>query len=325
MTALSAPTRPTYQPTRQPSARLDALGLRPDRLALGTAGLGGIWGPVNLTESVDTLLDALENGVTVIDTAPAYADAETVVAEALRQWSGSGQPHPLVSTKIGRLRGETAEAGYYDFSDETLRRSLGNSLTLFRLAQLDLVFLHDPEAVAVADRPRVVESLHRLQADGLVRHIGFGGNPDPDWWPFLTKGLFTVVMGFNRLNAANLEALSEERPVYQQHNLTYYAASPLAMGLLGRRFAEFVQHPPDWVSARDAATARRVNALSAHTGLSLPSLAHRYLFSMAEADRVVIGAGNSADLQTTLADYQAGPLPEALFNEITCIILTINE
>ena len=316
------PARPTYQSARQPSPLLHALGLRPDRLAIGTAALGGVWGPVNATEAVDTLLVALDNGVAVLDTAPAYAQAETRVAVALREWTG---PKPVVSTKIGRLRGETANAAHYDFSDEALRRSLGNSLTLFRLAQLDLVFLHDPEAVAVPDRPRVVESLHRLRADGLVRHIGFGGNPDADWWPFLTDGPFTVAMGFNRLNAVNLDALSEELPVYQQQTMPYYAASPLAMGLLGRQFTEFVQHPPDWVSANDAAIARRIHALAADAGMSLPSLAHRYLFSMAEADRVVIGAGNRADLQTTLANYRAGSLPESLFDRITDTILQTNE
>ena len=42
---------------------------------------------------------------------------------------------------------------------------------------------------------------------------------------------------------------------------------------------------------------------------------------MAEADRVIIGAGNRADLQTTLADYAAGPLPESLFEQITDTIL----
>lgn len=316
------PVRPTYCPSSRRSFRLDALGLRPDRVALGTAALGGVWGLVNARESVDTILFALDDGVTVLDTAPAYADAETYVSEALRQWRG---PVPLISTKVGRLRSDAADMGLYDFSDEAMRRSLGQSLDLLKLARLDLVFLHDPEQVPLADRSRVAESLHRLKADGLVRHVGFGGNPDPDWWPFLTNGPFTAVMGFNRLNAVNLDALSAELPVYQQYNIAYYAASPLTMGLLGRRFAEFVQQPPDWVPARDRAAARRIHALAADVELPLPTLAHRYLFSMVEADRVIIGAGNRVDLQTTLAGYKAGALPKALFEQITDTILNSHD
>ena len=310
--------RPTFTASVQQSPRLKTLGLHPDRLALGTAALGGVWGPVDRVDSVDTILMALAGGVSVLDTAPAYADAEPIVAEALRQWPG---PPPLISTKIGRLRSDAADRGVYDYSPEALRRSIGNSLALFKVAQLDLVFLHDPEEVPTANRPAVVDSLHRLVADGLVRYIGFGGNPDADWLRCLQTGVFDVVMGFNRLNAVNLDALSGELPVYQQCSLPYYAASPLAMGLLGRRFDEYVQYPPDWLSTRDVTLARHVNNLANEWGLLLPTLAHRYLFSIADIDRVILGAGNQTDLQRALSDHQAGALPKDLFDQLTTLIL----
>ena len=57
------------------------------RLVLGTAGLGGAWSPIDPAESVATILRALESGITRLDTAPAYAQAEVLVGEALRQWN----------------------------------------------------------------------------------------------------------------------------------------------------------------------------------------------------------------------------------------------
>ncbi len=305
---------PTLTPQPDHSPRLDALGLRPARLALGTAALGGVWGPVKALESVDTLLLALEAGITVLDTAPAYHRAETYVAEALRQWRG---PVPLVSTKAGRLEGKTAESGHYDFSGEALRRSLGRSLELFGLDRLELVFLHDPDEIPVGGRPAILESLEQLREEGFVRHLGFGGNPDADWLSRLAAGAFSVAMGFNRLNAANLSALTEELPLYQRLNLAYYAASPLAMGLLGRRFAEFTRQPPDWLREADVRAARRVKALADDWEMPLPALAHRYLLSIAEADRVVIGPQTSADLRQTLANLRAGTLPDDPFAAIT--------
>ena len=71
-----------------------------DRCVLGTAALGGVWGPVNKKESVATLLMALDAGITAIDTAPAYGDAEQFIGEALRSWKGS---LPAITTKVDKL------------------------------------------------------------------------------------------------------------------------------------------------------------------------------------------------------------------------------
>ena len=53
-----------------------------DRLVLGTAGLAGLWGPVDPKESLRTLLMAFEAGILHVDTATAYAHAETLVGRA---------------------------------------------------------------------------------------------------------------------------------------------------------------------------------------------------------------------------------------------------
>src|SRR5437870_5406146 len=97
-----------------------------ERCILGTAGLGGVWGPVNPLESVRTLLFALEIGINAIDTAPAYGDAEKYVGEALRNWGGIA---PQISTKVGRLKSYDASEGKYDYSDDGIWRSLEQSLS----------------------------------------------------------------------------------------------------------------------------------------------------------------------------------------------------
>src|SRR5438128_357161 len=96
-----------------------------ERAVLGTAGLGGVWGKVHPTESVDTLLQALESGVNAIDTAPAYGDAETYLGKALHEWHG---PKPQISSKVGRLKSFAADEGRYDFSEQGMQRSIEQSL-----------------------------------------------------------------------------------------------------------------------------------------------------------------------------------------------------
>ncbi len=72
------------------------------RLVYGTSGIGGVWGPVTESESIEALLYALDHGISVFDTAPSYSNSELYVGKALRQWKGA---RPFVSSKIGRLKG----------------------------------------------------------------------------------------------------------------------------------------------------------------------------------------------------------------------------
>src|SRR5688572_13922057 len=91
------------------------------RCVLGTAGLGGVWGRVDPEESVRTILTSLECGISAIDTAPAYGNAEEFIGKALQQWRG---PQPAVSTKVGRLKTFAADDGRYDYSVKGMQSSL---------------------------------------------------------------------------------------------------------------------------------------------------------------------------------------------------------
>ncbi|TAN15089.1 MAG: hypothetical protein EPN37_10530 [Chitinophagaceae bacterium] len=87
---------------------------------LGTAGLGGIWNPVDHKVSVATILKALDAGIMAIDTAPAYADAKMLVGRALQQRRGA-RSH--INTKVGRLKSYASDKGIYDYSVKEIRRS----------------------------------------------------------------------------------------------------------------------------------------------------------------------------------------------------------
>jgi hypothetical protein len=50
--------------------------------------------------------------------------------------------------------------------------------------------------------------------------------------------------------------------------------------------------------------------------MPLPSLAHRFLLSLQHNFKIVIGAVNITQLRNTLGDFEAGPLPGDLYEEI---------
>ncbi len=318
---MTAALRPTRSTAAGGSANLDQQGLGAGRLALGLAGLGGAWGPVDEGESLAAVELALARGIRVFDAAPAYGAAEKLLGRALAQWRG---PRPVVSTKVGRLPARDAHEGKFDFSPAAMTDSLRRSLDLIGLPAVDLLFLHEPQFVPPAERPRVVETLRQFQAEGWVRRLGLAGGQGADWDGFIETGAFAVVMLFRRLDPCIFDGLRDDVPRARRAGLSLYGASPLHMGLLGARHDEFIREAPDWVWPPQRARAVKLRALAEAHGLALASLAHRFMHGLAEVDRVVIGAGNRHELMTALADFEAGPLPQELFEAVCQINEGIN-
>ncbi len=286
------------------------------RITLGTAGLGGTWYPVDLEKSVDTIIYALEHGVTNLDTAPAYMDAELVVGKALKQWKGES---PFLSTKIGKRKGRADQLGLIDYGLESIKSSLYTSLDRLGRDNIDLLLLHEPGEIPIEEIGAVMETVLRFQDQGLVNRIGFGGKPPLLFNRYIEKGYFNVVMDFNNYNLVEQKALTVDFPFYRKNNLEIYEASPLMMGLLGSRLETYQENCPSWLSSKTLDRAFKLEVLAEKFGMSLSSLAHRYLVQDPNIDRMVIGPDNLEQLTTTLTDIKSGPLEKQLVMEINKI------
>ena len=116
----------------------------------------------------------------------------------------------------------------------------------------------------------------------------------------------------------------DELAVYQEQNIAVYAASSLHFSLLGARFEHYRQHPGEdneYITEMDVENAVRVNEIARKYNISLPTMAQRYLFSMEEATRVVIGARKISQIHHTIDDWKQGALSEPVFEEITDAII----
>lgn len=294
-----------------PSYRED---LQTPGLVLGTAGLGGAWGEIDKEESLRTLLYALEQGIERLDTAPAYQNAEKIVGEVLGQWRGG---KPIVSTKVGKLPGQADDDNLNNYDLEVMEKSIEDSLARLGCDQLDLLFLHEPQKVPAEMIREVVAFLENLTVTGKVKSIGLGGIVSTAYYPYIEKGVFDVVMGFNNLNACTLTGIKKEIPYFRQQGLILYQGSALNMGLLGNRYLQYIQDPPGWLSPKSVENAQKAYKIAKEHGLELSTLAHRYLLSIKEVDHLVIGARNMAQLKSTLADCRQGVLPREIFDELT--------
>lgn len=284
-----------------------------DKIIVGTAGLGGVWGAVESEESIQAIHEALSCGIGALDTAPAYGDAEYLVGQALSQWNGT---KPAISTKVGRLKSYVATEAQYDYTTIGMQRSVEESLKTLGLAQVDVLFLHEPAVLTADIAGRVVSDMRGFKEQGLAKKLGVGGNP-PSWFmPYLIEGKFDVLMEYNLLNACNIEALHSSIPVCEQNGMEYYAASPLNMGLLGRKFQDFSLVVPQWLDVLTVEQARRIQTIAERYNVSLDVLALRFLLNIDASFKMVIGAANQRELHSSLSAINQGILPIDIYNEI---------
>src|SRR5215475_13322601 len=127
------------------------------RIGLGTWAMGGVqWGGTDDDESVRTIHAALDVGVTLIDTAPAYGfgHSEEVVGRAIAE--RGERDRVVIATKVGLER----------HGDALFR----NSTRRLRTDYIDLYQVHWPDLVTPYEE--TAEALVELQHAGKIRAIG---------------------------------------------------------------------------------------------------------------------------------------------------------
>lgn len=309
------------KPTYKHNIYISDFPAKGSRLVYGTSGLGGVWGEVNPEESIDCLHYAFENGITSLDTSPSYNNSELYVGKALKQWRGE---KPFISTKVGRLQSATAFDAKLDYSPTGMRNSLMRSLDLLGVDSVDLLFLHEPQWIPLDRMGEILDTLGSFRDMGYTKMLGIGGNPSVEFRPYIRGDIFDVVSTFCRMDACNLDVFEEEMAIYEEQNIAVYAASSLHFSLLGNRFESYIKTPPtdtEYITQKEIHNAIKVNEIAKKYGISLPTLAQRYLFSIQQATRVVMGARNIQQIQNTINDWQQGALPEDIFDEITKVLV----
>ncbi|MDT0303770.1 aldo/keto reductase [Streptomonospora wellingtoniae] len=149
--------------------RLGSTGPQVSALGLGMMGMSDLYGPADRDEAVATVHDALDAGVTLLDTGDFYGmgDNEMLLRDALRE---RDRGNAVISVKFGALRGPDGAWSGSDARPEAVRNFLAYSLRrlgtdhidVYRPARLD-------PAVPVEE---TVGAIAEMVEAGYVRHIG---------------------------------------------------------------------------------------------------------------------------------------------------------
>ena len=217
---------------------LGKTGLSVSALGLGTVKFGrntGVKYPTAFELPTDAairklLQEARELGINLLDTAPAYGKSEERIGQLL-----SNRQDWVLATKVGEEY--DGSDSHFDFSASGVRFSIERSLQRLRTDYLDLVLIHsDGNDEKILQHSDCVESLRRLQQQGLVRAIGMSCKSDAGG--VVAATLLDVVMVTYNLQ--------------QQDRATVEQAQKLGKGVLVKKglMSGHVQNPAGHPQAR---------------------------------------------------------------------------
>lgn len=231
-----------------PKRALGNTGLEVSILGLGTVKLGrdqGVKYPTGFTiptdrEALDLLALAQEQGINLLDTAPAYGNSEERLGKLLRgqrqQW--------LICSKVGE-EFDHGESGF-DFSPRHTRFSVERSLQRLGTDHIDIVMVHsDGNDEHIVRNEGTLETLGDLKREGKIRAVGMSTKT-------LAGGLLAAQSCDCLMVTWNL-AQREEIPVIDychQHKKGVLIKKALASGHIpnagdpvGQSFAMIFAHP----------------------------------------------------------------------------------
>ena len=198
--------------------RMGRTEMRPKSLGLGAAWLA----QGSETETIDAIHRAIELGINYLDTYPRSGEDRwgKALAGGLRE-------------KI-YLQAKVSPPGpNKDYSGNTTRRSVENSLKLLRTDYLDSVLIHDPVTIEDPLGPGcALDELLKMKEEGLIRHIGLGVRQHEFHRVAIETGHIEVVLTFLDYNLLDQSVAQTTLPLAREHDVGIILASPLGMGSL---------------------------------------------------------------------------------------------
>lgn len=244
--------------------RLGASGTKVAPLALGT---DNILNPTPEDESARMILRALDAGINLIDTSNSYmaGESERVIGETLA--AAGRRDEVVIATKVHYPTGP----GVNDRGNSRrhIMRACEDSLRRLRTDRIDLYQLHRPDFDTPVDE--TLEALTDLVRHGKVVHVGSSTSPA---WRVIECVLRAELGGFSKFvtdqppyNLLDRRVENELVPAVQAYGLGLLPWSPLAMGVLGGRYADESSRPADSRAAmRGGIYAERVSQRAIQVG-----------------------------------------------------------
>jgi len=205
-------------------------------VGLGTWAIGGwMWGGTDEAESVAAIQASIDEGVTLIDTAPAYGKgrAEEIVGLAIR----GRRDDVVLATKCGLVWHTQQGNHYFDYDGEPVHRHLGKESIVYEVEQslqrlgtdhIDLYITHWQDPTTPIEE--TVEALVMLRDQGKIRSIGASNVSAEDLRAYAATGALDAIQEEYSMVKRDIETTL--LPIAADSGISTLSYSSLALGLL---------------------------------------------------------------------------------------------
>ena len=235
-------------------------------VCFGTFPIGGGFGAIPESQAISAIHSALDAGLTFIDTAEGYSNAEELLGKGLK----GRRQEVFLATKLSRS----------DHSPDQIDEALENSLRKLGTDYVDLYQIHGPQPAYTVEE--TLDRFIRHRDAGRIRYFGISN---------FTADQTSEAAGHTRIHSSQprynmlfRDVEEDVLPACERHGIGVIAHSVLAKGLLagkyrpGHEFDEDDQRH-DWEDyhgekfARTYAVAQGLDAWARDHGRDLAQLA----------------------------------------------------
>ncbi len=222
-------------------------------ISLGTWSMGGDtqWGTQDDEGSLKAIDTALENGITLIDTAPAYGfgHSEELVGKAIKRYR---REDIIIETKCGVWWKDDNGTKILSRDGKTIRRNLSrpamlqeieDSLIRLGVDYIDIYVTHQqPLPPFHVEIQEIMDTLQELKKAGKIRAVGVSNVTLNQLQEYLQYGQVDLVQ--ERYSMLDQKKVQSFLPICMTNQITVQAYTPLEQGLLtGKIGMDYVLDP----------------------------------------------------------------------------------
>ncbi|MEV5948274.1 aldo/keto reductase [Streptomyces sp. NPDC051993] len=215
-------------------------GLKVSALGLGCMGMSDLYGAGDDAESIATLHRALDQGVTLLDTADMYGPFtnETLVGRAI---AGRRREEVVLATKFGIERAPDGTTLGINGRPDYVRSACEASLRRLGVDYVDLYYQHRIDTTVPIEE--TWGALAELVSEGKVRHLGISEASAAT--VRRAHAVHPVTAGQYEYSLFTQDIESDVLPVLRELGIGLVAYSPMGRGLLTGAIADPGQFADD--------------------------------------------------------------------------------
>ncbi|MCK4879047.1 MAG: aldo/keto reductase [Bacteroidales bacterium] len=296
-------------------------------IGFGAWAIGGLnWGKTDDDVSLAALNEAIDHGVTFIDTADVYGfgHSEELVSRIIKE---RGRDKMVIATKAGNdfyNATATDDKGYgpirQTYSKEYLVGAAEKSLKRLKIDSLDILQLHSPDLKWLEeDEPWL--ALEQLKRDGKIKHAGWSVQSFQESEQAHILDLHHDLLDCIQVRYNLLERKAEETlfPKAMEYGIGVIVRIPMLFGLLTGKFdasTTFTRDDHRYMNLSADKLDRYLEQLKKYESLfdryqgqTMAQVSLRFCISHPACHTAIPGAKTAIQVEENCASSDLGPIP----------------